>query len=155
LAVALRQVLGAERVRDGEIDGLAADGREGVERRLGELDERRRAVVPVRVALQHGPGAQAAALAADALHETLALECADEPGRRALRQARAVRELSHGDRPSRLDDVYEQLRRAVDRLGAGLGCHLTMWNARSIGIEAARRGYVNHRPERPWLGSEP
>src|SRR4029077_5122614 len=57
------------------------------------------------------------------LHEALALEGTDEPRRGALRQPRADRELADRRRLGRLHDAYEQLRRALDGLGASLCGH--------------------------------
>ena len=83
-----------------------------------------------------GPGGQPAAVA-EPLHEALALERRDEPRGRALRQPGPGRELADRRRLRGLDDAHEELRRAVDRLGAGRFSHLTSWNRRSTEILAA------------------
>ena len=117
LGVLLREVLDPVGAGDGEIDRLAARLGEAPQRRLGELDERAGAVA-AREAEQDGPGPQPAAVA-EPLHEALPLERGDEARGRALRQSCSLCELADGRRPRRLDDAHEQLRRTVDRLGAG------------------------------------
>ena len=125
--VLLREVLDAVDAGDGEVDRLAARVGEPAEARRRELDERRRGVA-VRVAEEDRPGGQPAAVA-EPLHEPLALERRDEPRGRALRQAGALGELADRGRLRGFDDAHEQLRRAVDRLGAGrVSSHLTSWN---------------------------
>ena len=104
--------------------------------------EKRRGRVTGREAQQNGPRVQPAALA-EALDEALSLQCRDESGGRALRQPGARRKFADGRRLRGLDDADEQLRRAVDRLGTGLGRHLTLWNERSTIIVATAAGRVN------------
>src|SRR5262252_1991602 len=97
---------------------------------MREHDEAGRAVAS-REAEEHWAGAETPTVA-EALDEPLPLERADEPGRRALRQARVLGELVHAQRTRRLDDTHEQLRRALDCLRAGLGSHEPiLWNIRS------------------------
>ena len=98
------------------------DAREPLERLARELDEIGPRRLPVRVAKEHRPGADRAARRI-ALHEPLALERADEPRGRALRQPRQLGELADGRRVLLLDHVDEQLRGSVDRLGSGARRH--------------------------------
>ena len=118
-AVALVEHLGRLRGGDAEVDRLAARPGEPVEGAGRERDEVAARRLPAGVGAENGARREhAAGVAPD---EPLPLERRDEARGGALRQATAIGELSHGRGLRGLDDVHEQLRRAVDRLGAGLG----------------------------------
>ena len=119
-AVALGEQLDRARVGDSEVDRLAALAGEPVERLLGELDELRLTRLAAGVADENGAGSELAR--ALALDQPLALERADEPGCRALRQAAPLGELADGRRLDRLEDLDEELRRAVDGLRSRCSC---------------------------------
>src|SRR5262249_10946697 len=117
----------ALRSRDRKVDRLSAGVGESPQARLCELHESLRGVA-AHVAKEDRSRPEAATVA-EALHEALPLQGADERGGGALRQGGAGRQLADRRRLGGLDDAHEQLRRAVDRLGAGsFGRHLTMWN---------------------------
>ena len=148
--VLLRKVLDAERAGNSEVDRLARVVGDPTKRRGRELEQRGRGVAG-REAEQHGPRVQAAALA-EALHEPLPLERAEQARRGALRQAGPGGELADRRWMDGFDDAAEQLRRAVDRLGAGgFRCHLRSWNACSTtdcGYATGRRQPGRHRRRR-------
>ncbi len=74
------------------------------------------------------------------LDEPLALERADEPRGRRLRQAGTVGELGDGERLVALDDPDQQFRRPVDRLGSRFGRHPPiLWNMSSTNVKSAAR----------------
>ena len=102
------------------VSPLARASRSSAGRR--ELDEIGPERLPAGVAQKDGAGLERAA-SRIALDEPLALERPDEARGRALRQARELRELADGRRLVLLDDVHEQLRCALDRLGSGLRDH--------------------------------
>ena len=56
-----------------------------------------------------------------ALHEALPLQCPDKTRSCAFRQPGCNCEGANGRRLRALEHVHEQLRRAIDRLGPGLG----------------------------------
>src|SRR5581483_802533 len=152
--VLLREVLDAARAGDREVDRLAGGVGKAAEGPGGELCERLRRVA-ARVAEEDGARSEPSALA-EALDQAAALERADETRGRALREAGALGELADRRRLGGLDDAHEQLRCAVDRLGAGgLGRHLTWWNERSNRSLADPRAAVNRaaRRVRPPLRS--
>src|SRR5206468_9317892 len=92
LAVALVEVLGAERSGHGEVDRLAGPGGEPLQHRRSQLDEALPAV-SVSESKENGTGGEPPAVRR-ALDEPTALERADEAGGRALRQAGVRGELA-------------------------------------------------------------
>ncbi|MFZ0340812.1 MAG: hypothetical protein WAL31_00560 [Gaiellaceae bacterium] len=122
----------------GEVDRLSARVGESPQARLRELGERLRRVA-ARVAEEDGTGAEAAA-SAEPLYQSLTLEGADEARGRALGEAGALRELADRRRLGRFDDVDEQLRGALDRLGSrGFGSDPTLWNICSKNVNRYER----------------
>ena len=117
-AVALGELVDAERRRHAEVHRLAGLFRQRVEMLVREIDQRDVGLRPLREAEQDGPGPHRAAVAV-ALEEALSLERGEEPGRGALRQLGGLGELADSERSRALDHAHEQLRRPVDRLSSG------------------------------------
>jgi hypothetical protein len=119
--------------RHAHVHGLAAREREPVERLRRERDEVARGRLAAGIRAQHRARRQRPAHRV-ALDEALPLERRDEARGGALRQPAALGELADGGRLGGLDEMDEQLRRSVDRLGAGVrggsGHRLISWNAR-------------------------
>ena len=116
LAVDLREVLDAAGRRDGEVDRLAAEPGERVERLGRELDEVAVDRAAVGVAQQRGPRARGAPRAAVLVHEPVALERAERAREAVLLGSSAARPRSpSAHRLVALEHHHEQLRGAVDR----------------------------------------
>ena len=127
--VLLREMLDAERGRYAEVDRLARQLRQLSQGRTSEVDQAL-AGVAVREAEEHRARRDTAV--ARSLHQSAALECADEAGGRALRQPGPLRQLADAHRTCRLDDADEQLGGAVDRLGSALCGHGLPYGGTSV-----------------------
>ena len=120
--VLLREVLDAERRRDAEVDRLAGARRACAARAArARPGSRRRSRCAKRSST--GPGATRRSPA-----RCTSPWRSSAPTRREVvdfGRPELVGELTDAERPVRLDDADEQLRRAVDRLCPGLGGHLS------------------------------
>ena len=117
-AVALGELVDAERRRHAEVHRLAGLFREGVEMLVRKLDERDVGLGSLGEAKEDRPGPHGRTVAV-ALEEPLSLERGEEPRRRALGQLAGPGKLADAEGSRALDHAHEQLRGAVDCLTSG------------------------------------
>ena len=117
-AVALGQLVDAERRRDAEVHRLAGLFGKCVEVLVREIDQRDVGLGPLCEAKKDGPRPHRPAVAV-ALEEPLSFERGEEPGGGALGQLCGLGQLADPERPRALHHAHEQLRRPVDRLSTG------------------------------------